>query len=89
MPLHDGLQHGGQEPAVPPRLVLRAAGDRVGDVAEDPIIADQSREVRGLQHVDHIHKFRGVDCITKIKYIFEFISCKYQHLRESENTSRE
>ena len=66
MPLHHSLEHGGQEPPVPTRLVLRAASDGVGDVAEDPIVADQRREVRRLQHVDHIYKFGGIDCVTKI-----------------------
>jgi hypothetical protein len=37
VPLHDDVQHGGEEPAVPPRLVLRAAGHRVRDVAERPV----------------------------------------------------
>ncbi len=37
MPLHDDVQHGGEEPPVPPRLVLRAAGHRVRDVAERPV----------------------------------------------------
>ena len=41
MPLHDGLEHGLQEPPVTPSLILRAAGDGVRDVAENSVVADQ------------------------------------------------
>ena len=63
MPLHDSLQHRSEEPAVPARLVLGAAGDGVGDITEDPVVADQGGEVGSLQHVDHAHKLGGIDCI--------------------------
>ena len=56
MPLHDDLQHGAEEPAVPARLVLCAAGDGVRDVAEAAVKADQRGEVGRLQHVNDGHK---------------------------------
>ncbi len=52
MPPHDNLQHGAQEPAVAPRLVLGAAGDGVRDVAEGSVEADEGGEIRRLQHVN-------------------------------------
>ena len=48
MPLHDGLEHGLQEPPVTPSLILRAAGDGVRDVAENSVVADQCWEVGSL-----------------------------------------
>ena len=65
VPLHDLLQHDGEEPAVPPRLVLGAAGDGVGDVAEDAIVENQCREVWRLEHVDHVHKLGRIDGVTE------------------------
>ena len=65
VPLHDGLEESGEEPAVPPSLVLGAAVDGVGDVTEDSVETDQSREIRSLQHVDHVDKLGSVNSITR------------------------
>ena len=67
VPLHDLLQHRGEEPAVATRLVLGAAGHGVGDVTEYPVIVDQSREVWGLQHVDNVDKLGGVSGVAEMK----------------------
>ena len=68
MPLHDGLQHRREEPAVPARLILSAAGDRVGYVTEYPVVADQGGEVWSFQHVDHTYKLGSVDSIARRRY---------------------
>ena len=65
MPLHDGLQHRREEPAVSARLILSATGDCVGNVTEYPVVADQGGEVWSFQHVDHTYKLGSVDSIAK------------------------
>ena len=49
---------------LPVGLVLRTAGDGVGDVAEDPVVADEGGKVVRLQHVNHRHELGGVDSVT-------------------------
>ena len=67
MPLHDGLEHGRQEPAISARLVLGAAGDGVSDITEDPVVADQGGEVGRLQLVDDVDKLGRIDCIPAVE----------------------
>ncbi len=61
MPVHDDLQHCCQEPSIALRFVFGAGRHRVRDVAEDPVEADQRREVRGLEHVDDVNELGAVD----------------------------
>ena len=61
VPPHDDLEHGGEEASVAVRLVLRAGGDGVRDVAEDAVEADQRREVGRLEEVDDLHKTFPID----------------------------
>ena len=65
MPLHDSLQHGSQEPTISASLVLGAAGDGVGDITEDPVVADQGGEVGSLELVDDVDKLGSIDCIPE------------------------
>ena len=67
VPLHDLLQHGGEETTVPARLVLGAAGHSVGDVTKDPVIVNQSREVWCLQHVNDVHKLSSISRVSEMK----------------------
>ena len=69
MPLHDSLEHGSQEPTISSSLVLCAAGDGVGDITEDPVVADQGGEVGRLQLVDDVDKLGSIDCITAVENI--------------------
>ena len=61
VPPHDDLEHGGEEASVAVRLVLRAGGDGVRDVAEYAVEADQRREVGRLEEVDDLHKTFPID----------------------------
>lgn len=45
-------------------LVLRAGCHCVRDVAEDPVKANQGREVGCLQHVDDLHELGAVDGVV-------------------------
>ena len=67
MPLHDYLQQGRKEPAVSACLVLSAAVDGVGDVAEYSVETDESGKVGRLQHVNHVHKLGRIDSIARSK----------------------
>jgi hypothetical protein len=62
-PPHDSLQHGGQEPHVPASLLLFTAGDRVGDITEASVVANQCLDL-SFQHVNQAHNLGSVDSIT-------------------------
>ena len=88
MPLHDLLQHGGEEPTVTARLVLGATGHGVGDVTKYPVIVNQSREVWCFQHVDDIHKLSSICCVAeKMKVLTRVKIQKLAILREREDAS--
>lgn len=60
MPGHDSFEQAKYEATVFSSFVFSETGDRVGNVREDSIIADDCAEIRCFETVNYLNEFSAV-----------------------------
>lgn len=63
VPAHDCFKQRLKKSSVANRLILRAGRQRIGDVREQPIVADDRAEVRRVQIVYDTNEIGTVECV--------------------------